>query len=267
MGTLRNIFGYISRFGLTGVLFLGLFLSGCSSTPDREESQDLARKSYEEAISLQSLKMYDEMTAKLREAVKWDPGETLYQMTLANALFFQEKLEEAEKHYRQAVKINPQLTDGYRQLGRLYMQRGDWPNAQIYLEDAISRPGLSQPHELYNWLAVTYYAQGKFSDAEKKWQEALKIKENHEIRLNLARAYRDNELFDLAQESLEKALEIRPKSARAHYELAQLYLKKRDFAKARDSFSKVIRLDPLSEMSKSSRKYLELMPPGPKNGG
>lgn len=266
MGANRNIFLRISRFGLAGTLIFVLFVAGCSTTPDKEESQNKARKLYEEATSLQSLKMYDEMTSKLREAVKWDPDETLYHMTLANALFFQENLDEAEHHYKQAIKINSQLTDGYRQLGRLYMQRGDWAKSESYLEDAISRPGITQPHELYNWLAVTYYAQGKFSEAEKKWQEALKIKENHEIRLNLARAYRDNELFDLAQESLEKALTIKPKSARAHYELAQLYLKKRDFSKARDSFNKVIRLDPLSEMSKSSRKYLELMPPGQKNG-
>ncbi len=266
MGANRNIFLRISRFGLTGTLIIVLLVAGCSSTPNREESQNLARKLYEEAVSLQSLKMYDEMTAKLREAVTLDPDESLYEMTLANALFFQEKLDEAELHYKQAIRINPKLTNGYRQLGRLYMQRGDWVKSESYLEDAISRPGITQPHELYNWLAVTYYAQGKFSKAEKKWQEALKIKENHEIRLNLARAYRDNELFDLAQESLEKALKIKPKSARAHYELAQLYLKKRDFPKARDSFNKVIHLDPLSEMSKSSRKYLELMPPGPKNG-
>ncbi len=255
----------ISWYGLVVACLVVVFSAGCSSTPDKQESQNLGRKSYEEAVSLQSLKLYDEMLVKLRDSVKWDPDEPLYHMTLANALFFREELDEAEKHYKVAIKLNPQLIEGYRQLGRLYMQRGDWENAQIYLEDAISRPGIVQPHELYNWLAVTYYAQGKFSDAEKKWQAALEIKDNHEIRLNLARAYRDNELFDLAQEALEKALESKPKSARAHYELAQLYLKKRDFVRARNSFNEVIRLEPLSEMSKSSRKYLELMPSGSKN--
>ncbi len=266
MGKILNIHRCLYRWGLTGVLLFGLLATGCSTTPGKEESQNLARKSYEEAISLQSLKLFKEMTEKLREATRFDPDEPLYQLTLADALFFQEKLDEAERHYKRAVKLNPQMVKGYRQLGRLYMHRGDWKNAEIYLEDAIARPGLVQPHELYNWLAVTYYAQGKFSDAEKKWKDALKIKDNHDIRLNLARAYRDNELFDRARESLEAALELKPKSARAHYELAQLYLKKRDFPQARQSFNQVIRLDPLSEMSKSSRKYLELMPPDQKNG-
>lgn len=262
--TIRNTRFNPARLGL--VLLL-LFITACSSTPDKEEQQNLARKSYEEAISLQSLNMMDDMLAKLREAVKHDPGEPLYHMTLANALFSVEKLEEAEIHYKEGLKLNPQLTEGYRQLGRLYMQKGDWANAETYLQEALSRPGLAQPHELYNWMAITYYAQGKFSDAEKQWQAALKVKENHDIRLNLARAYRDNELFDLAQESLEKALEIKPRSPQAHYELAQLHLKKRDFPKARAHFNKVIRLDPLSDLSKASRKYLELMPPEPAHGG
>ncbi|MCA9483948.1 MAG: tetratricopeptide repeat protein [Nitrospina sp.] len=256
-----------SLFRMLSLVLIFLIVPACSSTPDKEEQQSLGRKSYEEAISMQSLNMMDEMLAKLREAVQHDPNEPLYHLTLANALFSVEKLEEAEMYYKSAIKLNPQLTEGYRQLGRLYMQKADWKNAETYLEEAINRPGLSQPHELYNWLAITYYAQGKFSQAEKQWQSALKIKENHDIRLNLARAYRDNELFDLAQESLEKALEIRPKSAQAHYELAQLYLKKREFPKARFHFDEVIRLDPLSEMSKASRKYLQLMPPEPTHGG
>ena len=149
-----------SLFRMLSLVLIFLIVPACSSTPDKEEQQSLGRKSYEEAISMQSLNMMDEMLAKLREAVQHDPNEPLYHLTLANALFSVEKLEEAEMYYKSAIKLNPQLTEGYRQLGRLYMQKADWKNAETYLEEAINRPGLSQPHELYNWLAITYYAQG-----------------------------------------------------------------------------------------------------------
>lgn len=252
-----------------GLFFAGLllFLAACASTPNAEEKIQLARQNYDEAVRMQSLKMDKEMLAKLREAVRLAPDEPLYQITLANALFSQEKLEEAEIHYKMALKANPQMTEAYRQLGRLYMQKGDWPNAQNYLEEALKRPGLARPHELYNWLAITHYAQGDFNEAEKNWKAALKILENFEIRLNLARAYRDHELFDLAKRTLEKALELNPKSARVHYELGQLYLKYRQFPEAHKHFKEVIRLEPMGDFSNASRKYLELMPPESKNGG
>lgn len=250
---------------LFGVLFL--IAQGCASTPSVQEQRDLAREKYSQAIKLQNSKMIDEMIATLREAVKLDPEEPLYRMALANVLFSKENLDEAAENYRKVLQLNPKMTEAYKQLGRLYMQKGDWVNAQIYLEEAATRPGLVRPHELLNWLAITYYAQGRFNDAEKKWKDALEIMDNFEIRMNLARAYRDHELFDLAQDSLEKALTLNPRSAQVHYQLAQLYLKKREFPRARRHFSQVIQLEPLGEMAKASRKYLELMPPEKQNGG
>jgi len=251
-----------------GFLFAAmLFLAACASTPSAEEKIQLARQNYDEAVRMQTLNKNNEMLDKLREAVRLAPDEPLYQITLANALFSLEKLEEAEIHYKLALDANPQMIEAYRQLGRLYMQKGDWPNAQTHLEEALKRPGLARPHELYNWLAITHYALGDFNKAEKNWLAALNILENFEIRLNLARAYRDHELFDLAQNTLEKALELNPKSAQVHYELAQLYLKNRQFPKAHKHFTEVIRLEPMGDLSKASRKYLELMPPESKNGG
>lgn len=257
----------LSPYRWTIILTLAVLLGACASTPSPEEKQSLARNRYDEAIRLQSSKDTDGMLVKLREAVNLVPEEPLYRMTLANVLFSVENLEEAEIQYKTTLQHNPEMTEAYKQLGRLYMQKGDWANAQHYLEDALKRPGLARPHELYNWLAITHYAQGRFNDAEKNWQSALKILDNFEIRVNLARAYRDHELFDLSQEMLENALKLNAQSALAHYELAQLYLKKREFPKARQHFTEVIRLEPMGDLSKASRKYLELMPPENKHGG
>ncbi|MFQ5481417.1 MAG: tetratricopeptide repeat protein [Nitrospinaceae bacterium] len=249
---------------------LGVFLlifAACAMAPDIQAQRDQARQEFEKASRFQSLKKTDAMLDRLREAVRLDPGESLYQLTLGNALFSLKKLDEAEIHFKAAVNINPRLTEAYRQLGRLYMQRGDWKNAEAYLQEALAQPGMARPHELYNWLALTQYAQGRFTTAEKQWKDALKIKDNFEIRLNLARAYRDHELFDLAQASLEKALDLEPDSARVHFELAQLYLKKRRFPAARQHLNQVIRLEPLGEMSKTSRQYLKMMPSENNHGG
>ena len=55
-------------------------------------------------------------------------------------------------------------------------------------------------------------------------------------------------------------MELDPTMGRAHYELAQLQLKAKQFEQARGHFKQVITLEPLSREAKKAEEYLKLIP-------
>lgn len=243
------------------LIFLGLlltgYLGGCASDKAYEKSQ--AQKKIQEGLEYGSINDPKAMIASIREAVELEPENEQYRVHLGMAYFRTGDLANAEKEYQQALEINKDSKDAYRQLGRLYMQSGDWGNAIINLEEDLKRPGTVQPHRVYNWLALSYYSQGSFVQAERQWLKALELKDNAAIRLNLALAYKDQERFDQAMASLEKAVVLNPKFPQAHYEMSQLFILNKEMNQAVRHFKKVIRFAPRSEWARLSQKYLDLI--------
>lgn len=199
------------------------------------------------------------MMASFLEAVELEPENERYRVHLGMAYYLAEDLENAEKQYQYALEINEDSKEAYRQLGRLYMRMGDWDNAVKNFEEDLKRPGTIEPHRVYNWLALSYFSQGNYDLAERQWLKALDLKDNAAIRLNLALAYKDQERFDQAMESLKKAVVLNPKFPQAHYEISQLFILNKEMNLAVSHFKKVIRLAPRSEWARLSKKYLDLI--------
>ncbi|MGV7220500.1 MAG: tetratricopeptide repeat protein [Nitrospinales bacterium] len=247
---------------LTYLFFIPWLFVACSALDTKDDKVFDAQQKYRESVKFRNLKMRDEMYAGLKEAIRLDPKEPLYHFELASAYFTDSKLPEAETEFLTTLNLEENFIEAYKRLGRLYMSQGKWDNAIHYLKDVSKKSGVTNPHQVHNWLAISYYAQGKVNLAEKAWREALGISENSEIRLNLALAYKANEKFDLATESLEKAIELDPDLVRAHYEIAQLYLKANNKELAKKHFTRVIDLEPLSKYGKPSQEYLRLIQSG-----
>lgn len=245
---------------LIQLLILPWLLTACATAPTKNENIFQAQQKYREAVKFGNLKMRDKMYDGLKEAVRLDPEEPLYHFELGSAYFTDSRFEEAEVQYLATLKLQDNFVEAYRRLGRLYMSQGKWDYAIDYFKDVLKRSGVNNPHQVHNWLAISYYAQGNINLAEKAWRGALNVKENSQIRLNLALAYKANERYNLAIKSLEKAVELEPELIRAHFELAQLYLKANKKSLAKKHFGTVIELEPLSKEGKSSQEYLRLIP-------
>jgi len=253
----------MKRFDLLALLItLPWLLLACATTPTQEDQVFQAQKVYREAVKFAKLKMRDEMYVGLKEAVRLNPEEPLYHFELGSAYFTDNRLDEAEAEYLATLQLQNNFVEAYRRLGRLYMSQGKWDKAIYHLKDVLKRSGVNNPHQIHNWLAISYYAKGRVSLAEKAWRSALDISENSEIRLNLALAYKANERYDLATESLLKAVELDPELLRAHFILAELFLKANEKDLAKKHFDSVIELEPLSKEGKASREYLRLIQPG-----
>lgn len=239
-----------------GLLFLG-YLGGCAS--DMASDASKAQLKFQKGLEQGSINDQKGMIASFKEAVELSPQSELFRLHLGMAYFLAGDLVNAEKTFNQTLEINKESKDAYRQLGRLYMRTGEWSRAVENFKEDLIRPGTPEPHRVYNWLALSYYNQGQFDDAEREWKKTIELKDNAAIRLNLALAYKDQERFDQALESLQKAVALNPEFTQAHYELSQLLIIKKQMDQAVEHFKKVIKLAPKSEWARVSRKYLELI--------
>jgi tetratricopeptide (TPR) repeat protein len=240
----------------SGLLLIG-YLGGCTSDVAYNKSE--AQTKFQEGLQHGSINDPKAMIASFQEAVELEPENEQYRIHLGRAHYIDGDLENAEKEFKQALKINKDSKIAYRQLGRLYLQTGDWQNAAQNFEADLERPGTVKPHRVYNWLALSYYNQGNFDQAERQWLKALDLKDNAAIRLNLALAYKDQERFDQAMDSLKKAVVLNPKFPQAHFEISQLFILNKEMNQAVRHFNKVIQLAPKSEWARLSKKYLDLI--------
>ena len=230
-----------------------LWSGGCASISPAEKKL-MAQQKYEDAQSPGYSKQ--EQYKKIMEAIRMSPKEPLYRVGLGDVYFKDEKLDKAEKMYLSAIKVDPDYKIAYRMLGRLYMQKGEWGDATLYLTRTLNQPNVINPVQLYNWLGYSEYRKGDLSKAEKAWLRALDINDNDKIRLNLALIYKEGNRLDLAQASLLKALEMNPKLPSAHFALGEIYYQRNKIRKAKKHFSEVISLEPLSQQAKTSQQIL-----------
>lgn len=251
------------RLTIIVLLIAGLLaLGGCATEqvqPTDAAAKKEARGKFQEAVQFGSLGMHDEMIATLIETVRLDPDNMNYRMQLGNAYVLKKDYQNAEKTFLAVLEENKDYKPAMRELGRLAMRKQDWRKAIHYFNEDLNRPGTPMPHQVYNYLALSYYNLGMFKEAESEWLKAIDIRDHAAIRLNLGLAYRDQERFREARESLEKALTLDPKFAQAHYEIAVLYLKEKNNRKASTHFNEVLRLAPQSQWAQSSREYLKVL--------
>lgn len=244
-------------FPTLGILLAGYLLAGCAGNSANQAIQ--AQTKFKDGLGYRSINDQKNMIASFKEAVELEPDNAQYRVHLGMAYFLREDLKAAEKEYKQALQTNKNYKDAYRQLGRLYMRQGDWDNAVLNFEEDLKRPGTVQPHRVFNWLALSYYSQGNYEKAEKQWLKAIELRDNASIRLNLALAYKDQERFGLATESLKKALVLDPVFIQAHYEISQMFILNKEMKQAIWHFKKVIHLAPRSEWGRLSKQYLDLI--------
>ncbi|KMP11694.1 hypothetical protein UZ36_03490 [Candidatus Nitromaritima sp. SCGC AAA799-C22] len=217
---------------------------------------------FEKSIQNASLGMRDKQIAHLQEAVQLAPKNLNYRLALGLAYSLTGEIDKAEQEYKQIIELDSNYKPALRELGQLYMGKGDWAQAVQNFEKVLSGPGnTADPHQVYNWLALSYYKQQKLNEAETAWLKAIGISENAGVRYNLALAYKERERFDLAKESLEKAVGLKPDFKQAIFELAQLELKNKNLDQAVRYFKKVISLDPGGRWGNSAQEYLNLIQP------
>jgi tetratricopeptide (TPR) repeat protein len=142
------------------------------------------------------------------------------QQDLANAFRFHQSgdLAAAARGYAAILGREPEQVDALQLLGVLRLQQGQFAEAAVLLEKAVTlRPGAASFHSN---LAEAYRALGQFERAVGCCRTALHLKRDYpEAHNNLGLALRALGRFAEAAEEFRAALELRPNFALAHSNL------------------------------------------------
>ncbi len=164
---------------------------------------------------------------------------------LAEKALAQEKIEEAERLFIQALTVHPQAYDVQAMLARLYLTTNRENKAE-----AMYRELLQHRDDVSYWsnLGLAYYRQAKYVEACQAYQEALNREpQEPERSAALGRACIAAQRFQEAAPLLEKATMRLSRDTELLHLLAECYLQLGDTPKAEDAYRRINKLTPYDE--------------------
>jgi tetratricopeptide (TPR) repeat protein len=161
---------------------------------------------------------------------------------LGNALYKQEKLDEALDCYQQALSLETNAPTLYYQLGLVLQKQGKLDEAIANYQQCIAfNP--NQATAYYN-LGYALQTQGKLDEAIDCYQQALTLEPNFVLAYqNLGATLHEKGEIHKAITCYERLLEIAPDYAEAYYNLACL-VQGIQLEKSIAFYSRAIELDP-----------------------
>ncbi len=217
-------------------------------------------------------KNYDEAEKRYRRAIEIRDNSVLAHHNLGLIFLLKGNLDSAEIKFKKGITIDSLSPDGYFQLSNIYQQKGRIPEAIAALEKLQkivpnyreskgilemlkSNPGGIQnniPDAVNNQQAILekrsfqYYQEGKFEEAIKDLNEAIKLNPSAQSGYlnNMAMCYLGLNKNDRARECFNKSIEKDAKNINAYGGLAELYLKENNSQKAKDMYTKILSINP-----------------------
>ena len=161
------------------------------------------------------------------------------------------KLEEAEIYYKKAIALNPNFAEPYNNLGTTLKDLGRFDESLLSFKKCIKlKPNLAQPH---NNLGDLLFKLKKFEEAEASYKKAIELKPDY------AKAYNnfgilltDLDRIEEAKSNFKKSLEINPEYVEAFFNLGELM----NFTKEDERFSQMQKLYLSQSLSDEKRVIL-----------
>lgn len=153
------------------------------------------------------------------------------------------RLREAELHYRQALRAQPQNADALHYLGLIANQVGKTEDSLRLVAQSIEiDPGNPAYHVN---LAVILQGLRRYPEAMEHCRRAIALRaEFAEGHANLGALYSSAGDPQAGIGPLRRALELDPANLKARYNLAEALAKTADFAESKSEFEKVLAADP-----------------------
>lgn len=185
----------------------------------------------------------DEAIKHYKQALRIFPGYATAHNNLGNVLAKQGKIDESIKHYEMAIKIAPGFAEAHNNLAISLMETGRLDEAVHYYRQALRlTPDYAEAY--YN-LANTLTLQGRLNEAVDYYLQALQIRPNHvEFNYNLANALAIQGKFNLAIDHYLEAIQFEPDHLKAHNNLGIAYANLGLWNEAMRHYEKALLIDP-----------------------
>jgi adenylate cyclase len=147
------------------------------------------------AIALTWMRRLDEAEKSAERALALAPNLADAYTGLGNIRDFQGRHEDAIALYTRAYRLDPQFDMSLHFLGRAQLALGRFDEAEIAFKRRLTLTPQSDMSRFY--LACLYGLTGRYEEARRYWQETLQVNPNFSIdHLKRALPYKDPTLFD-----------------------------------------------------------------------
>ncbi|MBI4243058.1 MAG: tetratricopeptide repeat protein [Planctomycetes bacterium] len=223
---------------------------------------DHAKALYEMGQSYRKIKKDDKALELMDKTIATSPKYVDAYLAKSDIFYLNKQLEEAAKWAEKAIEVGVhharhQSATGlvHANLGSIYYQLGRYEEAIKRSQEAVKiNPFLTQPH---NTLGQIHHNRGDCEKAVKEYQAALKIDKNYFwANFNLGLHFLQQNLHNDALEYLELAVKIKPDYIDAQYALGMAYVGVKNKKAAMKTYKKLGKIS--SEHAKSLKNEIDL---------
>jgi tetratricopeptide (TPR) repeat protein len=245
----------------TWTIGLGLFLAGSlalASAVQSDEKIEEALKIFNRAKYLHQEGNYQEAVREYQRAAQLDDKNPFIYNYLGLAHLSLQAYGDAVKAFKQALRLNPDLTDVHNNLGVLYSEMGEKEKAFQEFTFVVRDHTFPTPEKpLYN-LGELYLREKNVELALMHFRRSI------EKNPSFAMGYRGLGKVHLALgeheeaiENFEKAVELAGNDLESLYELARLFDSRGETEKAREYYRRVVEADRFSALGRLSLRRLD----------
>jgi Flp pilus assembly protein TadD len=237
----------------TYVPLIGLFIMAAWGVPEL-----LARYRFQRTVlaTLATILLVTLLLVSKRQVRHWQNSLTLFQHavevtadnyvahdSLGNALAQQGMLDQAIVHYRESLRIKPNLVNAQNNLGVALLQQGEINRAMVQYYEALRlKPDSAETH---NNLGVALFTVGQLDQAIGHYLTAIKLDPNFaKAHNNLGNALARKGKLDEAISQYSRALELKSNYPEAHNNLGVALAQREKFRKAIAHFKRALQLKP-----------------------
>ena len=205
-------------------------------------------KHYKDATAYHDLGEFEQAISEYRKAITLNPNSPIIYNKLGVAYSELKQYDAALDVYQKALALSPMTAELHYNVGLVHLKQGDLPRALEAFKRAITLD--REWEDAYTGLGEVYLKQGDLGQAAHAYRQATRLNPNGNPNaiLGLGKTYVKQGHLDDAITAVEKAIEIQVDNTEAHYQLAQIYVKRGERKKAASAmaFFKVLRqTDPL----------------------
>ena len=170
------------------------------------------------------------------------------------------RTKEAEEEYRKAIKLKPNYSEAYNDLGQLLASTRRYEEAIAAFDEAVASPFYREPFVARCNKGQTLYGMGKREEGLREFRTCLAIAPRY------CKGHRELGRIFLAEGKLKEALDELGTYARdceqvvdAHLQLGLARMKAGDLPGSRSSFERCLALSRGAPSGDECRKSLELL--------
>lgn len=187
----------------------------------------IAEQFFQDGRKLFFQSKHNDAIAKLKKAVETNPAKTSYKLLLAKSHRAVKQDAQAIKVFEQIIKSNPDHVDAGIELAELLSPQKE-PDRVI----AILEPLLKFKHSysMYHMLAEARYQNEELNEARQYYEEAIKLNpRNRDDHYQLGNIYLAQKRFAKAGKAYETAGTLGYSSGVFHFKLASVYFNLRNY--------------------------------------